>query len=95
MRASHLDILRFINIFQPIRENDDEHMVVRKAGLEFEASRGEEVLEIAQNYSRELGFTAKFMLKQWRKGELETLSKWSCKTRKSLEMKHPSTLEPD
>lgn len=48
--------------------------------LEFDASKGEEALEeIAQNYSRGLGFTAKFTLEQWRKGELRTLSQWGCK----------------
>jgi hypothetical protein len=48
--------------------------------LEFDASKGEQVLEdIAQNYTRGLGFSAGFTLKQWRKGELRTLSQWGCK----------------
>jgi len=60
------------------------HPYVREWGaflaLEFEASKGEEVLEeIAQNYSRGLGFTAKFTLQQWHKGELRPLSQWGCK----------------
>jgi hypothetical protein len=61
-----------------------DHPYVREwaafLALEFEASRGEEVLEeIVQNYSRGLGLTAKFTLEQWRKGELKTLSQWDCK----------------
>jgi hypothetical protein len=48
--------------------------------LEFDVSKGEQVLEeIAQNYSRGLGLSAKFTLGQWRKGELRTLSQWACK----------------
>ena len=48
--------------------------------LEFDVSKGEQVLEeIAQNYSRGLGFSAQFTLEQWRKGELRTLSQWACK----------------
>jgi hypothetical protein len=49
--------------------------------LEFDPSKGEQVLEdIAQNYTRGLGFSAKFALEQWRKGELRTLSQWDAKS---------------
>ena len=48
--------------------------------LEFDVSKGEAVLEeIARNYTKGLGFSARFTLEQWRKGELRTLSQWACK----------------
>ena len=54
--------------------------------LEFDASKGEEVLEeIAQDFPRGLGlgFSAKVSLERWRKGELRTLSQWGCKGKES------------
>jgi hypothetical protein len=65
-----------------------DHPYVREwaafIALEFEPSRGEKVLEeIGQNYTRGLGFSAKFTLQQWRKGELKTISQWACKDPKN------------
>lgn len=76
-RSAQLKILSLLN-------NDNPHVKMWAAflALEFDSSQGERVLEeIGRNYRRNLnlGFSAEFTLKQWRKGELRTLSEWGCK----------------
>lgn len=75
-RSAQLKILSLLN-------NDNPHVKMWAAflALEFDSSQGEKVLEeIGRNYRRNLnlGFSAEFTLKQWRKGELRTLSEWGC-----------------
>lgn len=62
-------------------ENEDPYvrLWVAFVALEIDPIRAERVLEeISRNYPRNLnlGFSAQFELKQWRKGELRTLSQW-------------------
>jgi Domain of unknown function (DUF2019) len=62
-------------------ENQNPHVKSWAAflALEIDPPRGEQALEeISRNYPQNLnlGFTAEFTLKQWRKGKLRTLSQW-------------------
>jgi hypothetical protein len=64
-------------------ENENPHVRSWAAflALEIDPPRGERFLEgISRNYPRNLnlGFSAEFTLKQWRKGKLRTLSQWGC-----------------
>jgi hypothetical protein len=67
-------------------ESDDPHVRMWGAFLafEFDAPEAERLLaDIGRNCPGpplSLGFTARFTLEQWRKGELRTLSQWGCKS---------------
>jgi hypothetical protein len=76
-RSAQLKILSLLK-----SDNPYVRMWAAFLALEFDISQGERVLEeIGRNYRRDLniGFSAEFMLKQWRKGELRTLSQWGCR----------------
>lgn len=73
--SAHQKILSLLR-----NDNPYVRMWAAFVALELDASKGEQVLEeLAKNYTRSLGFSAEFTLKQWREGELRTLSQWGCK----------------
>jgi hypothetical protein len=74
--SAHQKVLSLLN-------NDNPYVRSWAAFLALELAplKGEQVLEeIAHSYrgSLNLGFSARFTLKQWRNGELRTLRQWAC-----------------